>query len=398
MALARIISHSLECSQTLAASLEERGYAVEIVSPDAIPAYPADLELRVETSPDNVLTARVQAHNGLRSASLDFVHYLNPPIPDFRRPEALELPSIAPPAIAVSPQPVAIERAHADQPEQLPEPARPVPEASVVLAETMPALPPSVALNPEPRAVERAQTNRPEQAPERARSWPKVKIVIYRANPILKPNSAPMSEPKRIRRPAGWFLRVAATAGTLLLAAALLSLGTLPRRDTSAVSNGQNPSLAAQPPAAHAQADQMRADQQQTDQVRTDDDSSLSAHLNMSAGSPSAAPAIDHSIVSGIEADKLKGKKSPSTASKIYAASSVKRATSRPLHHRSRTHRADVVAPNTITYFNSPGAKPTVVKPLPRHPVRSQKHDRAVAARSMAALNATAEPKAGSDK
>ncbi len=142
MALARIISDSVECSQELAASLEERGYAIEIVSPDAIPGHPADLELRVETSPDNVLTARVETHNGPRSASLDFVHYLNQPMPDFRRrvPEALESSPVRPPFVASSAQPAAVATEQAVPPEQTPEPACLLPAAPVVFADPTPVI------------------------------------------------------------------------------------------------------------------------------------------------------------------------------------------------------------------------------------------------------------------
>lgn len=87
MALARIITRSQTCSRELAFDLLARGYAVEIVSPDAIPDNLADLELRVEEDPGNQLIANVATHNGERSASLDFVHYLKTPMPDFvRRP------------------------------------------------------------------------------------------------------------------------------------------------------------------------------------------------------------------------------------------------------------------------------------------------------------------------
>ena len=321
MALARIISHSLECSQQLAASLEERGYAVEIVSPDAIPGHAAELELRVETSPDNLLTARVLTHNSQRSASLDFVHHLNPPMPDFRRRlEALELPPIAPPSVALNPEPVAVERG--------------------------------------------TQANRPEQAPEAvSHSWPKVKIIITRSNPKTKPRSGSRWKLKRVHRPAGWFWRCAVTSSALLLAASLLGLGTRRPRDASAVINRQD--LA---PEAQVQSGQAQIGEEQPDQVQTGDEASnLSPHLNLTAGAFAAALGIDHSVVLAIEADKLKGKESSSTASKISASSSVKSATSKPLRRRSRTPRADVVAPNTITYFNSPGAQPTVVKPLPQH-------------------------------
>src|ERR1700682_4735366 len=87
MALARIITRSQSCSRQLALDLIARGYAVEIVSPDSIPDNLADLELRVEEDPGNQLVASVEAHNGEHTASLEFLHYLKAPMPDFiRRP------------------------------------------------------------------------------------------------------------------------------------------------------------------------------------------------------------------------------------------------------------------------------------------------------------------------
>ncbi len=92
MALARIITRSHQCSRELALDLLARGYAVEIVSPDKIPDNIADLELRVDAGPGDHLTATVEAHDGERSASLEFVHHLKAPMVDFMRrtPEPVE--------------------------------------------------------------------------------------------------------------------------------------------------------------------------------------------------------------------------------------------------------------------------------------------------------------------
>src|SRR5260370_20275708 len=93
MALARIITRSHAGSRELALDLLARGYAVEIVSPDKIPENIADLELRIDTGLADRLTATVEAHDGERSASLEFVHYLKAPMVDFiRRP--LESPDV----------------------------------------------------------------------------------------------------------------------------------------------------------------------------------------------------------------------------------------------------------------------------------------------------------------
>jgi hypothetical protein len=90
MALARIITLSQKCSRDLALDLLARGYTVEIVSPDKVPDNLADLELRIESDPENQLVANVEAHNGGRTVSLEFVHHLKSPMGDFvRRPPKL---------------------------------------------------------------------------------------------------------------------------------------------------------------------------------------------------------------------------------------------------------------------------------------------------------------------
>lgn len=76
MALARIITRSEVCSRALALDLLGRGYSVEIVTPDSIPASTADLELRVEAALGDRLTASVIARDGDRSSTLEFVRNL----------------------------------------------------------------------------------------------------------------------------------------------------------------------------------------------------------------------------------------------------------------------------------------------------------------------------------
>jgi len=131
MALARIITRSHLCSRELALDLIARGYAVEIVSPDSIPDNLADLELRVEEEPGNQLVASVEAHNGEHTASLEFLHYLKAPMPDFiRRPpeprEAVHFPE--PPVsfnVEKSAEPVELP---ADAPQLAPEAVFPAAE------------------------------------------------------------------------------------------------------------------------------------------------------------------------------------------------------------------------------------------------------------------------------
>jgi len=128
MALARIISRSHQCSRELALDLLARGYAVEIVSPDAIPDNLADLELRVEADRANELTASVAAHGGGRAASLDFVHHLKAPMGDFIRRPPLASPNVSLPTQPVSfnAEPdVAEDVALPSENWHAPEPARP---------------------------------------------------------------------------------------------------------------------------------------------------------------------------------------------------------------------------------------------------------------------------------
>jgi hypothetical protein len=92
MPLARIITRSETCGRQLTLDLIARGYAVEIVAPDSVPDNFADLVLRVEEE-SGKLVASVEAHNGGRTASLDFVRHLRAPLAEFepRAPENVEV-------------------------------------------------------------------------------------------------------------------------------------------------------------------------------------------------------------------------------------------------------------------------------------------------------------------
>jgi hypothetical protein len=103
MALARIITRSEACSRELAVHLQNRGYAVETVSPDNIPRTAADLELRVETGSGDRLTASVIARQGERSSTLEFVRELKSPI---TASTAAQLPVNDAPAVEILVGPV----------------------------------------------------------------------------------------------------------------------------------------------------------------------------------------------------------------------------------------------------------------------------------------------------
>ena len=83
MPFARIITRFDAGAHELALLLLERGYAVEIVSPDSIPDNFADLELRLDNPSGDELISNVKAHSSGHSAAFDFVHRLKTPIGDF---------------------------------------------------------------------------------------------------------------------------------------------------------------------------------------------------------------------------------------------------------------------------------------------------------------------------
>ena len=233
MALARIITRSQSCSRELALDLIARGYAVEIVSPDSIPDNLADLELRVEEDPGNQLVASVEARNGERSASLEFVHYLKAPMPDFiRRPppephkevhfpeppvsfnaeqseEDAELPADVPQQVsaAVSPTAKILDDSKLD-PELDPKPDSVEGARLILQPDPLPSLPVDP---PGHDAVEVSATARPMIAKQMIAKLAIAKLAIART----------VREWEWRDLPAGWsFWRIALT----VLSAALLAL------------------------------------------------------------------------------------------------------------------------------------------------------------------------------
>ncbi len=85
MALARIITRSHQYAQQLALDLLARGYAVEVVSPEAIPANPADLELRVEAAGTEVQGHVTEIREQGKSKSIEYLQRLKPMVTDLLR-------------------------------------------------------------------------------------------------------------------------------------------------------------------------------------------------------------------------------------------------------------------------------------------------------------------------
>jgi hypothetical protein len=244
--LARIITRSRPCSRQLAFDLLARGYAVEIVSPDSIPDNLADLELRVEEDPGNQLVASVEARNGERTASLEFVHYLKAPMPDFiRRPppdphqevhfpeppvsfsaeqsdEDLELPADAPQQVptAVSPTAKISDDSKLDPKPDSVEGAR-----LILQPDPLPSLPVDPAGHD---AVEVSTTARPMIAKQMIAKLAIARLAIARV----------VREWKWRDLPAGWsFWRIAPTVLSAVLLALVLGSGMLRTGRASAAQN-----------------------------------------------------------------------------------------------------------------------------------------------------------------
>jgi hypothetical protein len=269
MALARIITRSQPCSRQLALDLIARGYAVEIVSPDSIPDNLADLELRVEEDPGNQLVASVEAHNGERTASLEFVHYLKAPMPDFiRRPppephkevhfpeppvsfnakqsdEDVELPADVPRqvSIAVSPTARILDDSKLD-PELDPKPDSVEGARLILHPDPLPWLP----VNPPGHnAVEVSTTARPMIAKQMIAKLAIAKLAIAKQM-IAKLAIAKLAIARTMREwkwrdlPAGWsFWRIALTVLSAVLLALVLGSGM---RRTGRASAAQNSAAA----------------------------------------------------------------------------------------------------------------------------------------------------------
>lgn len=86
MALARIITRSHQYAQQLALDLLARGYAVEIVSPDATPSGPADLELRVVAGGAEAAGQVTEGREpDKKSRSIEYLQRLKPMMADLLR-------------------------------------------------------------------------------------------------------------------------------------------------------------------------------------------------------------------------------------------------------------------------------------------------------------------------
>ncbi len=392
MALARIITRSQACSRELALDLLARGYAVEIVSPDSIPDNIADLELRVDAGPGDQLIASVEAHNGKRSASLEFLHHLKAPMVDFiRRPrhpselgqavhfpeppvsfnaepsiEDLELPAEAPQLApeAVSPAAEILLDSELDPQLDIEEGARPISPP-----EQLPSLPPEP---PGPAAVEASAIVPPLAQPTIAQPT------------IAQPTMVgPAREPQRRDRSAAWRWRAALTSASVVLLAVLLGLGMRRMGASSAQSSGAAP--AEKVAASSTDGNWLSA---------AGPDKEPGKNLGQISAMAVSPPAMKSEANSGHAPKESRiAKVEAATAEAATARASA----SSPAPGISRRHGDDLVARDTVTYLDERYRPAPKAKPANhfagRHP-SSRKLGGVIANNKVTYLNGKPAPKA----
>ncbi len=337
MALARIITRSQECSRELALDLLARGYAVEIISPDSIPDNIADLELRVDTVLGNRLVASVEAHDGERSASLEFLHHLKAPMVDFirRPPEPRE--SAHSPKEPVSFPPVPNIEA-AELPPEAPQPApKAVSPAADVLHST---------------ELDREEGARPILPPQPLPSIavePPISFAVEAstiAQPTLvEPTPVQLErEPQPPDRRAGWIWRTALAFAIVVLLALVLGFGMRRAGKASTQNSEVSPEEKVAPPSTDvglsSGATPERDPQEDPGQV------------SAVPVSPPAAPAIRSERNSNHAPEELPVAKPGASTPNAAATTS----------HRLST---DLIARDTVTYFDERASNETAPRAEP---------------------------------
>jgi hypothetical protein len=406
MALARIITRSQECSRELALDLLARGYAVEIVSPDKIPDNIADLELRVDTAAGDQLIASVEARDGERSASLDFVHHLKAPMVDFMRrsPELRK-------AAYFPAEPVSFDAESSGEVEEveLPAAAPPLaPEAVPLAANTFnePQLHfeeggrlispsdtfPSLEMEP-PIQIQRqysAEDSTVKPAPDPAMVQPigiqPIDSQLIDSQPkdirptdVQPPTLWPARPSQRSNRPARSFKRDAMVFASVLLLALVLGYGI--RRSDSAKASARKSGAApaVKPQTVAAPSTRVNLTMPANSVKVTEKD----------AMKPAIAPAA---INAQANSNQLP---TQSQAEKPPAAVATTSIVATPAKI-SRNHDDGLIARDTVTYLDQrfkPARKPKATKTLAHGKPRSHNRDGIVAANSVTYLNNTPAPK-----
>jgi hypothetical protein len=396
MALARIITRSHPCSRELALDLLNRGYAVEIVSPDSIPDNLADLELRVEEDPGNQLVASVEAHNGERSVSLEFVHYLKAPMPDFiRRPppaadEAVHFPEL--PVSFNAEQGGEDVELPADAPQLAPEtvsPAAEIPRDSKLDPELDPEESARLTLPPDPLPLLRADPPNHSASASSMIARPIARPVTSRPVTDVPTGALPRdvrsSWPQPFDQSSGPFRNVAITLASMVLIMAL-GLGFSIRRGNKTAAQGSGAAPAASISRASIVPEKDSGKHQ--GQVSA---LPVAPPATKSEGHPDNAP--KQSPVAKINNPTAKTPTAAPTAVPIAAPTKMVRT------RVSRRHGGDLIARDTVTYFDqrtfnqaASRAKTSQPSALPQ-PI-SRKHDGVIAENTVTVLNNNPDPKA----
>jgi hypothetical protein len=346
MALARIITRSQACSRELALDLLARGYAVEIVSPDAIPDNIADLELRVDAGPGDQVTATVEAHGRDHSSSLDFVHHLKSPMVDFKRrpPEPRQ-------ASRFSDVPVSFDAEQSLEDVEMP---AEVSQSAAIDAEVGIDVVvadgifvdhfPEIEIEENERLIEPSEplVSQPKSpvhlAPEALaqRESPAKPTFEPSVEPgVLSPSDTP-DTPQWRDRPAGWFWRVG-VACVSIVALVLLGFGFLQNGKAAARVSGQN--------------------------SNSEDVAGKAAPENASLAPPGkeiarVSPPSPSSPVTKPQPALADTQQSstivvpPATVASIVASTAVASTAIASTAKSPRKHDEDLIAPNTVTYLD----------------------------------------------
>jgi hypothetical protein len=398
MALARIITRSQACSRELALDLLARGYAVEIVTPDSVPDSIADLELRVEEDRGNQLVASVEAHDGARSASLDFVHHLRAPMADFIRrvPETVEVIYLSGEPASFNPESSIAQLESPTKGAQL------APETAFAAVQ-IPVDPHSV--DPLPTVSSQEEGARPLSLPDSLPSRP-VETVTERPSylaeetptiawPVVGPITAPPARvqpeqkvPRRARS-ARWQWRAALIFVSMVSLALVVEFGL--RRTEKA--STQVPGAAA--------AEKVAAPSTDTDLLAAAaSERNLQKDPENVAGQVSNLAVLPTAIESGRNSDHApKTSTVANTGAAVIKASIINKTTVGKTVIRKTTggktggsrHDDGLIARDTVTYLDGrykPAPKAQPAKPAARRRPASHKHSGGViAANSLTYLN-----------
>ncbi len=361
-----------------------RGYAVEIISPDSIPNDIADLELRVDTVLGNQLIASVEAHNGERTASLEFLHQLKAPMADFiRRPpepresahspkepvsfhavpnvEAVELPAEAP-----QPAPKAVSPA-----DVLPAPKLDREEGArlILPPEPLPSVPvePPISCAVEASTIARSTTVEAMLVEPTLVETTTVEAALIEPTTVEPTLVQPREKPQPPDRARGWFWRAALAFASVVLLALVLGLGM--RRTGKASAQGsaaaptENVAPASTDVGLSSGAIPERDPQKDPGQVLAAPVLPPAAPTIRSEGNSNHAP--EESRVAKAGAATASTAKAPIAKPSTAKTSTTKPSTAKAEAMTSHRLGADLIARDTVTYFDERASNETALRAKP---------------------------------